>query len=161
MASAAALPPRIAAKKLRQAPRERQIVALAVRHAIPTIYFQKEFVAAGGLISYGPHFADGYRQAGIYVSRILNGEEPGELPIVQPPKFEMVINLKTDEGVGRSDPADAAGHRRRGDRITALSARVFCGSRVAARSPTERSSAVNRRQAVGRHLLTSKQYLPE
>ena len=81
-----------------------QFVALAARHKMPVMYYRREFAEAGGLASYGASVVDAYRQTGIYVARILKGDKPGELPVMQAAKFEFVLNLKTARALGIDVP---------------------------------------------------------
>jgi putative ABC transport system substrate-binding protein len=85
--------------------RREQIVSYAERHALPAVYFVRQFALVGGLLSYGPSISWMYRQAGEYVGRILKGANPAEMPVMQPTKFEFVINRKTAKALGLTVPA--------------------------------------------------------
>ena len=89
--------------------RQEQLAALAVRHAVPTVYENREFILAGGLIGYGGSITDAYRLAGVYAARFLKGEKPGELPVQQSTKVEMFLNLKAARALGISVPLPLLG----------------------------------------------------
>jgi putative ABC transport system substrate-binding protein len=80
------------------------IITLAARHKLPAVYYERFFVAAGGLVSYGANYIDQYRRAAGYVDRILKGEKPADLPVQVPTKYELVINLKTAKALGLTVP---------------------------------------------------------
>ena len=85
------------------------MVELAARHAVPTICPYREFVLAGGLMSYGTHFADAFRQIGVNTGRILKGEKPADLPVQQVTKIELAVNLKTAKALGLTIPLPLLG----------------------------------------------------
>src|SRR5262249_25927543 len=81
------------------------IVKLAARHKLPAVYYDRVFVGSGGLISYGPDYVDQFRRAADYVDRVLKGEKPADLPVQEPTKYQLVINLKTAKGLGLEIPS--------------------------------------------------------
>ena len=106
--------------------------SLAIGEGLPTMHAAREYVEAGGLMSYGPNFRVLFRRAAELVDNILHGTNPADIPVEQPTKFDLVINLKTARALGLDDPANAARARRRGDRVTRREFITLLGGAAAA-----------------------------
>ena len=126
-----------------------QILALAERHALPTSFSNSDFVVAGGLMSYGPHQIDSYREAGIYTGRILKGEKPAELPVHGVDQVRFRDQPQDREGARPDDPADHARARRRGDRMRRREF-IIAARRRARRMAARGAGAATRADAAGR-----------
>ena len=105
--------------------RGEQLGALALRHAVPAIFQYGPFARAGGLLSYGTDETEYYHLVGLYTGRILKGEKPGDLPVQESTKIELIINLKTAKALGITNSFVSARSRRRGDRVTRFCAAHF------------------------------------
>jgi ABC-type uncharacterized transport system substrate-binding protein len=124
------------------------LVSLAARHMLPAAYPIREFVAGGGLISYGTNYSVAYRQVGDYVGRVLNGEKPENLPVQRVTKLELVINITTAKALGLTVPPSLVARARRGDRIAAFTA-VHESGRGAKRPATDAHwSGIQRQNSV-------------
>ena len=108
--------------------RRPEVAALAIEHRLPTMFVFKSYVESGGLMSYGVEQLAMYRRIGLYVAKILNGTKPADLPVEQPTRFELVVNLKTAKALGLELPAVAARPRRRGDRMIGAASSSRCSA---------------------------------